>query len=254
MTGVREEQTAAYGDQVCQFVRHATKKEKADIRKELTDHIADHTQALIEAGHPSETAQALALEAMGEPEMVGKALNKEYPLRWLVLSRLAPIAVLCFALVLLYYGRYVPYFLKDYLSARNDPIQTQHTMIFNSDTGQSRQVPNLTPLDLRYHLPNENILSIYAVGLEPTGGAYTAYLYTVQYSQPPARLNTSREVALTFPSQETGSLKSSLNWGLACYSWYTITLSPGETLTARYDHYGTRIDAEIPLPWEEVLP
>ena len=58
---------------------------------------------------------------------------------------------------------------------------------------------------------------------------------------------------MTFPSQETGSLESSFSWGLACYSWYTIPLSPGEALTARYDHYGTRIDAEIPLPWEEVL-
>lgn len=254
MTGVSDQRTAAYGEQVCQFVRHATKKEKADIRKELTDHIADHTQALIEAGHPSETAQALALEAMGEPEMVGKALNKEYPLRWLVLSRLAPIAVLCFALVLLYYGRYVPYFLKDYLSARNDPIQTQHTMVFNSDTGQSRQVPNLTPLDLRYQLPNQNILSIYAVGLEPTGENYTAYLYTVQYSQPPARLDLSWKTDLTFPHQETDVLGSSSNWGWAVYRCYIITLSPEEPLTARYDHYGTRIDAEIPLPWEEVLP
>ena len=89
MTGVREKQTAAYGDRVCQFVRHATKKEKAAIHKELTDHIADHTQALMDAGHPPEAAQALALEAMGEPDKVGKALDREYPLRWLVLSRLA---------------------------------------------------------------------------------------------------------------------------------------------------------------------
>ena len=254
MTGVREKQTAAYGDRVCQFVRHATKKEKAAIHKELTVHIADHTQALMDAGHPPEAAQALALEAMGEPDEVGKALDREYPLRWLVLSRLAPVAVLLLVLALLHYGWYLPFLVKDYLAARNDPIQTTHTVVFNSDTGQSRQVPNLTPLDLRYQLPNQNILSIYAVGLEPTGENYTAYLYTVQYSQHLARLNTSREVALTFPSQETGSLESSLNWGLACYSWYTITLSPGETLTARYDHYGTRIDAEIPLPWEEVLP
>lgn len=67
MTGMEKERSAAYGDQVCQFVRHATKKEKAAIRKELTDHIADHTQALMDAGHPPEAAQALALEAMGFP-------------------------------------------------------------------------------------------------------------------------------------------------------------------------------------------
>lgn len=254
MTGMEKERSAAYGDQVCQFVRHATKKEKAAIRKELTDHIADHTQALMDAGHPPEAAQALALEAMGEPEAVGKALNKEYPLRWLVLSRLAPVAVLLLALALLYYGWYTPFLLKDYLAARSGPIQTQHTVVFNSDTGQSRQVPNLTLLDLRYQLPNQNILFLYAVGLEATGERYTAYLYTVQYSRHPARLDIRQDQELTFPMQEAGTLDSSLNWGLAIYSWYTIPLSSEEPLIARYDHYGTRIDTEIPLPWEEVLP
>lgn len=254
MTGVREEKAAAYGDQVCQFVRHATRREKAGIRKELTDHIADHTQALIRAGHPPDTAQRLALAAMGEAEAVGRALDREYPLRWLVLSRLAPVAVVVFALVLLYHGWFVPYALRDYLDARGDPIQTQHTTIFDSSTGQSRPVPNLTPLDLRYQLPGGSVLSLYAVGLEPAGQAYTAYLYTVLYSQDPLpRWGVPREV-LTFPSAETYRPMSSSNLGLACYASYTISLSPGESLTARYDHYGIRIDAEIPLPWKEVLP
>lgn len=243
-----------YCQSVCAHLRHATRKEKAQVQKELTDHMTDRAEALTAAGHTPEAAQAMALDAMGEAAAVGEALDREYPLRWLVLSRLAPVAVVVFALVLLYHGWFVPYALRDYLDARGDPIQTQHTTIFDSSTGQSRPVPNLTPLDLRYQLPGGSVLSLYAVGLEPTGQAYTAYLYTVLYSQDPLpRWGVPREI-LTFPSVETYRPLSASNLGLACYTSYTISLSPGEALTARYDHYGTRIDAEIPLPWKEVLP
>ncbi|MBQ5584330.1 MAG: hypothetical protein IIU74_06290, partial [Ruminiclostridium sp.] len=78
-----------YGTAVCAYVRHATAAEKAAIRKELADHMEDHAQALIDGGFPEDHAVRVALESMGEAETVGRELDKEYPLRWLVLSRLA---------------------------------------------------------------------------------------------------------------------------------------------------------------------
>jgi len=57
-----------YGAAVCAFVRHATAKEKAAIRKELADHMEDHAQALIDGGFPEDHAARVALESMGDPE------------------------------------------------------------------------------------------------------------------------------------------------------------------------------------------
>ena len=45
------------------------------IARELEDHYADHRQALLEEGYDRELASQRALEALGDPEEVGKALN-----------------------------------------------------------------------------------------------------------------------------------------------------------------------------------
>ena len=89
-----------YSHNVARYVRHATGKEKATLRKELEDHMEDHAQALLDGGCPEDHAYRVAVESMGDPETVGRALNKEYPLRWLILSRLVWMAVLVAALML----------------------------------------------------------------------------------------------------------------------------------------------------------
>ena len=77
----------SYVQAVCACLRHATPKEKDAVAQELQDHLADHADALVEAGWDPEEAQAHALDAMGEAKEVGRALDREFPLRWLVLSR-----------------------------------------------------------------------------------------------------------------------------------------------------------------------
>ena len=87
------EKFQAYGEAVCAFLSHATRREKAAVRQELMDHLTDHTQALLDAGCPPEAAETRALAAMGEAQEVGQALNQAFPRRWLVLSRLALAAL-----------------------------------------------------------------------------------------------------------------------------------------------------------------
>ena len=48
------EKFQAYGEAVCAFLSHATRREKAAVRQELMDHLTDHTQALLDAGCPPE--------------------------------------------------------------------------------------------------------------------------------------------------------------------------------------------------------
>lgn len=45
----------AYGEAVCAFLSHATRREKAAVRQELMDHLTDHAEALLDAGCPPET-------------------------------------------------------------------------------------------------------------------------------------------------------------------------------------------------------
>ena len=40
----------AYGEAVCAFLSHATRREKAAVRQELMDHLTDHAEALLDAG------------------------------------------------------------------------------------------------------------------------------------------------------------------------------------------------------------
>src|SRR5699024_3087240 len=62
------EKFQAYGEAVCAFLSHATRREKAAVRQELMDHLTDHTQALLDAGCPPEAAETRALAAMGEAQ------------------------------------------------------------------------------------------------------------------------------------------------------------------------------------------
>ena len=63
-------------DHVCMYVRF--RPDHAAIRAELAAHWEDHAAALMERGIPEEEAARRALEAMGDPEEIGKELDKSH--------------------------------------------------------------------------------------------------------------------------------------------------------------------------------
>ena len=62
--------------QVCEHVRFSPDHEA--IAAELAAHLEDHAAALMERGVPEEEAARRALEAMGDPEEIGKELDKSH--------------------------------------------------------------------------------------------------------------------------------------------------------------------------------
>lgn len=88
-----------YTDTVLSALRHVTKRERSAIRAEIDGHLEDHLEGLLELGYPPELAEERTLDAMGDPKEVGRELNCQYPLGWLVIGRMAMAAVLVFALV-----------------------------------------------------------------------------------------------------------------------------------------------------------
>lgn len=90
-----------YVEQVLANLRRVMPEEQAAIRAELDGHIEDHICALLDLGYDEELAEQRTMAAMGDPEEVGKELNKQYPLRWLVLGGLAKAVALWMAFVLM---------------------------------------------------------------------------------------------------------------------------------------------------------
>lgn len=261
MTGVRDEKAAAYGDQVCQFVRYATRREKAGIRKELTDHIADHTQALTSAGHPQETAQALALAAMGDPEEVGRALDREYPLKWRVLAHTSLLLlVVAVPLVLLLLAR-PGLALKNNLQARWFPMTTISAM---EPMEYTVERPAPVPIDLQETLADSIHWKVFGyriyAGQEVEG--YCLSLYAVIYSDDP--FTALDQISYVFspiftaldpegaPLPAMADLSCDRTWGAMLFNYSLSGLPYGAAVTAHYDRFGVTFDLPIPLAWEEV--
>ena len=77
-----------YTDRVLSSLRRVTEKEREAIRSELDGHIEDHMEALRELGYDEELAEERAVAAMGEPDEVGRELNRQYTgWGWVLVSR-----------------------------------------------------------------------------------------------------------------------------------------------------------------------
>ena len=241
-----------YSKAVCKYVNHATGREKASIQAELTAHMEDHAQALMDAGYDEDHAQNAALTAMGDPTEVGRALNKEYPLRWLILSRLFLILAVCTGLLLL-----LPFPGGVYVSlvARTAPMQSGYHAV-------SIPAEELTQTDIKQTFPNGDVLWVYATAV--TGDddqGYTAHIYTSSYNKNPLRDPYYGVGALIFTTdassdEYTDALHRAGGggsiYGVAyCHSKFDC-VPKGASLLGHYDHYGTEFTIEIPLPWEEV--
>lgn len=74
-------------DGVLKEMPRATTGERADIREELTDHLMEHRDMLVEHGVEVLEAERRAIEAMGDPVEIGKAWNEKLSPFWLLLGR-----------------------------------------------------------------------------------------------------------------------------------------------------------------------
>jgi hypothetical protein len=239
-----------YGAAVCTYIRHATAKEKEAIRKELSDHMEDHAQALIDGGFPEDHAIQIALESMGEAETIGRELNKEYPRHWGVLVTVFQIMLLLLGTYLLIFsGIYLPNHLGQTLEARLNPMGG-HSYI-------PTHAGDIYPLDIRQELPGGTILSLYGVARNEDG---QVWIYTVSYPKNPFQntINNSANLTFTYGNTDTGGfgwqdIDSSYVSTRACYYRYGLhEVMEGDILTAHYDHYGTTFD--VTIPWEEASP
>jgi len=84
-------------DGVVKEIPRATGREKEDIRWELTDHLLEHRDMLVEHGYDELEAERRAIEAMGDPVEIGRAWNEKLSPFWLWAGR---ICLVLFVLIL----------------------------------------------------------------------------------------------------------------------------------------------------------
>ena len=110
-----------YVERVLSVMRHVTPSEREAIRAELAAHIEDHICDLLELDYDEALAEKRTMALMGDPEEVGRELDKQYPLRWLALKRVAIVLTVVMLVLVRYDFRVILENTGDSLQARYFP-------------------------------------------------------------------------------------------------------------------------------------
>lgn len=238
-------------DRVLAKVRHATPEEKTAIRAELDAHMEDHAAALLEAGYEEAEATERAMAAMGDPEEIGAELNKDYPLGWLVLSRVSLIlTVLICATVLFLWP-----VLGNTLSSFGARIYPEGSSFASQAVSGGKT--EVWSVDLRASA-GDDVVRVYKVALTPEPDGETGYviLYMCNYDRNPFGIASTQlihyfgfESSLTSEDDFYGTGGGG-NQG-AYYSYFgKIPVSRTDTCVAvTYDGFGNHMRLEVPLDW-----
>ena len=245
-----------YVERVLSVMRHVTPTEREAIRAEIDAHIEDHICDLLELDYDEALAEERTMARMGDPEEVGRELDKQYTNAfWLWLEGIAKILLVPMILVSLL-GIGILFHAVDHLEARFAP------------EGYSSDFPaEITEeVDLRIPVGND-ILRVYQVAL----GEQSHYNYDLEKSEvlPTVQVSVCAYDRIPFgivsndlfiylkaadqrgKEIDTGGGGAG-SWG-AEYNRYYIPVEPGDTyVTLSYDRFGESVMLKVPLP--EVTP
>lgn len=231
-----------YTDRVLSVLRRVTAVEREAIRAELDAHMEDHICDLLELGYAPELAEERTMAQMGDPEEVGRELNKQYPLRWLVVSRAAAVLLAVLCLLAVSHARDMLDLARRNLTARTTPWELDST--WDDETCRL--------LDIRVPVGTD-ILYIYGVDTE----AGLPILYWVRYDQSPFGVQgADDDASITFWDPRGEELINGGGggrmWGVS-YNHEELDVQPEDTyVTVRVDRLGERQEVRIPLGEEAV--
>ena len=229
-------------DRVCSYIDYATGKELEQVHKELRDHLEDHAQALIDIGRSPEEAEVAAILAMGDPEEIGREMNRQFPFIWLFLSRATAVIAIILALMLISPLRDIYYRVSDSLEVRNAPME----MFGHYEN----------PIDIRVELPENDVAYFYCADIEVYNtDDYRALVGLAVYDRNPLG-QVSRDALGFRVEMEDGFFQPSggsfMGYGVH-HKRMDIGIEYGqETVELYYTRLGNDIKVEIPLNWEGV--
>lgn len=225
-------------------LRRVTPEERAAIREELDAHMEDHICDLLDLGYDEALAEERTMQRMGDPEEVGRELDKQYPLGWLVLGRVAVVltVVLCIQALT---GFGILFHARDSVMARLVPSWRDDTEV----------AENGAELSMRMTVGND-IVRVYRAEVWDLGPTSVAEIGFCTYDRIPGGI-VSEELmnGLRLENQrgevkDRNSVRSYGNWG-AEYGELSVEVAPGDTYVVLvYEGYGRNVSMEIPLPVE----
>lgn len=231
-----------YTQRVLDALGRLTPKEISAVRTEIEGHIEDHMESLLELGYDEKLAEERTMAAMGDPEEVGRELNKQYPLFWLVVSRVITAVMVLVILTGLLSGSTLVHRAAKNIEARTSPV--------GNISGHSEE-RCYQELDIRLEIGSD---MLYFFGTAIDQQDYVR-VYWVKYDQSIFGLagdwdvtyeNEAGEDLLVGGGTSTGS-------GVSYHRDRLYDTIPEGTpfVTAVVDRYGERHEVQIPLKWEE---
>ena len=238
-----------YCRQVRNALKKATRKERASFTEELLDHMESHAEALMELGWEPEEARDYSVQAMGDPQMVGRQYDEKLSSFWL-------ICWYALRLILIVMAVWIPFiFLIDQGSAVCYNLQAR----WNKDPAwvdYSQGVDVLGRQTLEIEIPlDRHTVRIFReeIYYEEARERYMACIYTVYYSNNPfhrgSRLITNWSGVEGF---DGGGGTLYMNSG---YQAYYGEVEKGQDHVVFYIEHeatDTHIQVKVPLDWEGI--
>jgi len=242
-----------YTRKVLSCLRRVTKAERETIREEIDAHMEDHICALLDLGYPRDLAEERTMRLMGDPEEVGRELNKQYPFCWLLLKWAAMAVAALLAVMLLTQVSWKNVYWNLHYRFAPDPVNYYDTEAFNFLWDHS--------VDLRMEIDSITV-RVCAAGIMKTGdypywgtwedvpdtvhlAAVTLCTYNTDWRDLEVRRGIPTMFQIAGARQGAGATGSAEVW--------IIPVEPGqESVTATYQRYAHDLSMEIPLNWEGV--
>ncbi len=238
----------AYCNRVCSVLKKATKKEKSSLSEELLDHMESHAEALVELGWDPQEARDYAVEAMGDPETVGRQYDEKLSSFWLWCGRV--LRVLCILLAVLMLEQITGNWLglRSHFEARWDPYN------HGPESSVHGNVLRCDRVDIPVPTPSgKQVIRVYQTQLvsDWTGENYKVIVSVVGYPKNP--LGTKSDL-LSYMTMDGYHGSSASAPGYA-YHRLSAEVEKGQEsveLVIYREATGTDIRVEIPLYWEDI--
>ena len=233
-----------YIGRVLACLHRLTPAEREAVRAELDAHMEDHICDLLELGYSEELAEERTMLRMGDPEEVGRELDKQYPLRWLIIGRIASVA-LAFAILVTLLGLSSLRNVADNLQARFDPWSDMHE---NVEERVNQR------LDMRMEVGSD-ILRVMGSGTEVTEDGAKAVVVYCKYDRNPCGHVThgfTEPEYLDCRGETIGNGSGGGHSSSGAEYWRrTLDVQYGDPyVTMVYSRFGVQTELEIPLKWE----
>ena len=243
-----------YVERVLSVMHHVTAKEREAIRAEIDAHIEDHICDLLDLDYDEALAEERTMALMGDPEEVGRELDKQYTSHfWENLEGIATILLVVIGFQALI-GVGILFHFWDSMEARIAPE-------VESSEDYTAEVTEET--DYRVRIGND-ILRVYQVSIGEKVFSYYAHneiaeqgpaaeVLVCVYDRIPGGIVSSDLLTYLKVWDQRGTQNDlwdggSGSWG-AEYRRIYIPIEPGDShVTLTYDRYGESMELQIPLP------